>query len=154
MRLLLEDWPGANAPAPLHLVTATRRFSRHIQRRLDNALDGCGISYAQLEVLWMLDERPRVHGAELARRFRVTRQTVTGLHRQLERADLIVLTPPDWARGGTVTPLGKKRLQLGLDAITPEFRKIAALDPATRRQLLDCLQKLDWALRDPPRVPW
>lgn len=153
MRLLLEDWPGSNAPEPLQLVTATRRFSRHVQRRLDNALDGCGVSYAQLEVLWMLDERPRVHGAELARRLRVTRQTVTGLHRQLERADLIVLTPPDWARGGTLTSLGKKRLQLGFDAITPELRKIGGLDAATRRQLLDCLQKVDWALKGPPWVP-
>jgi len=154
MRLLLEDWPGPHAPGPMQLVTATRRFSRHVQRRLDNALNGCGISYAQLEIMWMLDERPRIHGAELARRLRVTRQTVTGLHRQLERADLIELTPPDWARGGTLTAKGKKRLGLGYDAIQPELRKIAGLDANTRRQLLECLQELDWALRDAPRVPW
>jgi DNA-binding MarR family transcriptional regulator len=155
MRLLFDTYPGDDADiGAFDLITATRRFTRHIQTKLNHELEGLGVSYAQYELLEMLARRPRVHGAELARRLRVTPQNVVGLQRQLLRAGLIELTAPDWSRGASLTEAGLTRLRLCRRALTRLLARIDLVEPRLRRTLFDTMEEIDWALRRPEPPPW
>jgi DNA-binding MarR family transcriptional regulator len=136
----------------MDIITASRRFHRHIQTRLDAALNRTGVSYAQYELLEMLHRHPRVHGAQLARQLRVTRQTVAGLLRQLSRDGLVEMTPREyWTRGANLTDLGIARLERCREAIGEVRDRIERVGSETLGRLLDLLEEIDWAMR---RAEW
>jgi hypothetical protein len=56
---------------------------------------GCGLSFAQYEVMEALAAEPKLHAAELGRRLHITRHSAHTLLKQLERAGLIELLPRD-----------------------------------------------------------
>jgi DNA-binding MarR family transcriptional regulator len=154
MHLLFDSWPGDRIPTALELITATRRFSRHIKTLLDNSLDGFGLSYAQYELMEMLAAHPRIHGAELARHLRCTPQNVDGLERQLLRAGLIELTSREWVRGAQLTDLGRKRLLLVRSGAASAIRQIERkVEPRVIRAYFNTLIEIDWALRRPAPFP-
>jgi len=102
---------GQDPPSARELVAAARRFHHVLQARLDRALNGCGLSFAQYEVLELLAEEPKLHAGELGRRLRISRQSAHGLLAQLERADLVELLPRDGTiRGAWLTRTGRRRL--------------------------------------------
>jgi DNA-binding MarR family transcriptional regulator len=151
--VLLDRWPDAD-PRGHDLVTASRRFARRLQTRLDGALEGLGLSYAQYEVMEHLAERPNLHAGELGRRLRITRQTAHGLLKQLAPADLIDLLPPDGgARPARLTAAGGRRLELGRQAVSTIHAELEQVPPETRRVFLSAIAALDTRMA-PPRTPW
>jgi DNA-binding MarR family transcriptional regulator len=70
------------------LIVALRHLHHVLLARLDGAVEGQGMSYAQYEVLLLLEEEPKLHAGEIGRRLGVTRQAAHGLLRQLERGAL------------------------------------------------------------------
>jgi DNA-binding MarR family transcriptional regulator len=110
---------------------------------LDEALEGLAISYAQYEVMEHLAERPNLHAGELARRLRITRQTAHGLLKQLARADLIDLLPPDGgARPARLTTAGQRRLGYGRQAVTAIHAELEQVPPEKRLVFLDSVPRL------------
>ena len=141
--MLLDRWANAD-PRGHELVTASRRFSRRLQTRLDDSLEGLGISYAQYEVMEHLAERPNLHAGELGRRLRITRQTAHGLLRHLARADLIELLPSDGgARPARLTTAGRRRLDHGREAVSAIHTELEQIPAEMRLDLLVAISALD-----------
>ncbi len=86
-----------DATDPMNLITMILRFHHILEARLDRALNGCGLSFAQYEVMEVLAAEPKLHAGELGRRLHIARQSAHGLLKQLERAGLIELLPRDGA---------------------------------------------------------
>ena len=142
-------------PDAWQVIDASRRLSRRIERRLDEALEELTVSYAQFEILKLLTRDRNAHAAALARRLGVSRQIVSRLLTELDRAGLVELLPPD---GGVRVPIitrdGRRRIQMGVDATTSVREQIATLDPDRRKQLVATVDDLEDALRPPPGRPW
>jgi DNA-binding MarR family transcriptional regulator len=141
--VLLDRWPDAD-PRGHELVTASRRFSRRLQTRLDECLEELGISYAQYEVMEHLAGRPNLHAGELGRRLRITRQTAHGLLKHLARADLIDLVPSDGgARPARLTAAGRRRLGHGREAVSAIHAELEQIPAETRLDFLVATSALD-----------
>lgn len=142
-------------PNAWEVIDASRRLSRRIEGRLDDALEELTVSYAQFEILELLTRDRNAHAAALARRLGVSRQIVSRLLTKLDRAGLVELLPPD---GGVRVPIvtrdGRRRIQLAAGATAPVRRQIAGLAPDRRKQLVAIIDDLDDALRPPPGRPW
>jgi DNA-binding MarR family transcriptional regulator len=147
----LADDPPPNA---WDLIHATRRASRRLEGRLDDALQELTVSYAQFEILELLTRDRNAHAAALARRLNVSRQIASRLLIKLDRAGLVELLPPD---GGVRVPIvtrdGRRRIQLAVDATASVRKDLGTLTPERRSQLVAALTALDDALR-PTRRPW
>jgi len=146
-----------NPPMPtpaFELVTALRRFHRLLQARLDGALNGLGLSYAQYEVLRLLREEPNLHAGAIGRRLGITRQAAHSLLRQLQQADLVELLPRDGGiRGAYLTGRSDRRIRRCVDAVAHATAPLADLDRGTAQSLLDALDVCERALTRPP-PPW
>ena len=142
-------------PNAWDVIDASRRLSRRIEGRLDDALEELTVSYAQFEILELLTRDRNAHAAALARRLGVSRQIVSRLLTKLDRAGLVELLPPD---GGVRVPLvtrdGRRRIQMAVDATTSIHEQIATLAPDRRTQLVAIMDDLHAALRPPPGRPW
>lgn len=122
---------------------------------MDEALEGLGLSYAQYEVMEHLAERPNLHAGELGRRLRITRQTAHGLLKQLARADLIDLLPPDGgARPARLTTAGRRRLEHGRHAVLAIHTELEQVSAETRLVFLDAIAALDARMAPAPKTTW
>jgi len=152
MRLLWDDERPIGAIKAVHIVTATRRFHRHVQRRLDLALRGTGLSYPQYELLDLLRRERWMHGAEFARTLRVSRQTVTHLLHKLSDAGLVQLAPRDyWTREASPTAAGVAALERCREALADVRERVDRVGPEKLEQLLDLLDEVDRTMR---RAEW
>ena len=145
---------GQDASTSWELIAATMRFQHLVQARLDRALSGLGLSFAQYEVLEILAAEPKLHAGEVGRRFRITRQAAHGLLVQLTRADLVDLLPKDGGvRGARLTQTGRRRLATCRRALEATERTLAALPAETQRSFLESLGACEEAFV--PRLePW
>jgi hypothetical protein len=105
------------APTAWDVIDASRRLSRHLETRLDDALEELAISYAQFEILKLLTRDRNAHAAALARRLRVSRQIASRLLAKLDRGGLVELFPPD---GGVRVPIVTR--QDGVGSSSPSTR--------------------------------
>jgi predicted transcriptional regulator len=65
----------AALPAGREVIAAARLFHRVLRTRLNQCFDQeFALTYAQYEILQILEEEPNLHASELARRLRMTRQ--------------------------------------------------------------------------------
>ena len=144
MERLAADPP----PNAWEIIHATRRVSRQLETRLDDALQELAISYAQFEILELLTRDRNAHAAALAPRLNVSRQIASRLLTKLDRAGLVELLPPD---GGVRVPIvtrdGKRRIQLAVDATLPIRKDVSTLTPDRRTQLVAATNALDDAIR-------
>jgi DNA-binding MarR family transcriptional regulator len=142
-------------PNAWDVIDASRRLSRRIESRLDDALEELTVSYAQFEILELLTRDRNAHAAALARRLGVSRQIVSRLLTKLDRAGLVELLPPD---GGVRVPIvtrnGRRRIQLAVGATAAIREQIATLAPDRRTQLVAIMDDLDETLRPPLGRSW
>jgi Transcriptional regulators len=139
-------------PRPRHCIATIRAAA---PGRLDETLEGIGLSYAQYEVMERLAERPNLHAGELGRRLRITRQTAHGLLKQLVRADLIDLLPPDGgARPARLTTAGRRRLELGRQAVSAIHSELEQVSSETRLVILGAIAALDVQTVPAAKTPW
>jgi DNA-binding MarR family transcriptional regulator len=138
-------------PSAWDVIDASRRLSRRLATRLDEALEELEISYAQFEILELLTRDRNAHAAALARRLRESRQIVSRLLLKLDRAGLVELLPPD---GGVRVPLvtknGVRRIRYATEATAELRAKIAEVSPERLRSFLSVISGLEDALRPLP----
>ncbi len=133
-----------SSPSPWEIVFAARRFHHLLQARLDRALNGFSMSYAQYEILELLHAEPKLHAGELGRRLGVTRQTAHGLLVQLDRAGLVQILPQDGAyRGAWLTRSGRRRVELCRQALGDLERALRALPAGRCRDLLEAFATVE-----------
>ncbi len=137
------------------LLLAVRRFHRKLEQALDGAVRGLGLSFAQYEVMELLDNEPKLHAGELARILGGSRQAAHHLVHQLERASLIELLPPDGSlRGARLTDRGERRLHRARATLEATWRRIAALPHEQWNALHDAHRNVERALGEPVRRWW
>jgi DNA-binding MarR family transcriptional regulator len=158
--VLPSDQPAVSraphAASARELVAAERRLHRVLRNRLNAAVEGLGLSYAQVEVMLLLNERPNMHASLIARELDATRQGIHRLVRQLELGGLVDVLPPDvGAKPITLTRRGRRRLTNALDAVDARavtgLRRMSAED---RRRALETMEQCERALRPVPRGWW
>jgi DNA-binding MarR family transcriptional regulator len=139
------------APTAIKLLAQLRRVGHMLVLDLDRSVYGLSVSYAQVEVMELLDARPTIHGGEIGRVLRITRQAAHRLLRQLELGDLAEREPSDgFARPATLTRDGAKRLQMARTALGGIRDTIDRLEPEDRLALQKGLRALEDVLT--PRV--
>jgi hypothetical protein len=150
--------PGSEqvGPHPAELIAAERFLHRRLRNRLNDATDGHGLSYAQVEVMLLLEERTNLHAGQMARALGTSRQAGACAARQARgrrsgrrpirnRERLAPSPSPTWAAAGSGRSGGF------LDStVHAALRKIPA---GERRELLDALNRCERALA-PIRPPW
>lgn len=146
---------GSVEPHPAELIAAERYLHRRLRNRLNDATDGYGLSYAQVEVMLLLEERTNLHAGQMARALGTSRQAVHALLEKLEGAGLVDVLPQEGeARPVALTDLGRRRIRSMwrvLDStVHAALRRIPAAEP---RELLDALNGYERALA-PLRPPW
>jgi DNA-binding MarR family transcriptional regulator len=142
------------APSARRLIDAERRVHRILRAQFTDALLDLGTSFAQVEVMELLDAAVQLHPGEIGRRLLITRQSATHLVRQLERASLV----ETWRlEGGSVgvrlTETGRESVVHCLNALRPTFDLIEALDGDRQSRLVKDLRAMENALQ-PRRLPW
>ena len=112
------------------------------------------LTYAQYEILQILEEEPNLHASELARRLRMTRQATSRLITRLELQDLVHMGPRDGAiRVAWLSDVGTRRLATTRESVMGVERDIEKLPAQTLMALIDALGAGRIALIPPPR-PW
>jgi DNA-binding MarR family transcriptional regulator len=143
------------APSAWDVIDASRRLSRSLGTRLDEALEDLEISYAQFEILELLTRDRNAHAAAIAKQLHESRQIVSRLLIKLDRAGLVELLPPD---GGVRVPLvtnnGKRRIRYATEATAELRAKIAEVSPERLQAFLAVFASLEDALRPPPQRRW
>ena len=147
--------PDAASPSGSDVIIAARLFHRVLRARLNQCFDQeFGLTYAQYEILQILEEEPNLHASELARRLCMTRQAANRLVERLRRADLVDTAPRE---GGLrviwLTDLGARRLATARESVVSVERDIEKLPAGTRFALVEALGAGRLALIPPPR-PW
>jgi DNA-binding MarR family transcriptional regulator len=98
------------------------------------------LTYAQYEILQILEEEPNLHSSELARRLCMTRQAANRLVERLRRVDLIDIAPREGRlRVIWLTDLGSRRLATARRSIVRVERGIEKLPAGTRLALVEAL---------------
>jgi DNA-binding MarR family transcriptional regulator len=150
-----------SSPAPLKPVTGwdvivtTRRFQHHVEVTLDRSLEHYALTFALYRALELIARGRAIHISELARRLRLTRQTVQVSVRKLYLLDLL-----DLERDGNLclmwlSDLGRRRLPLYREAVTDSIASIErALSHEDRHHLVSLMREADDALRPAPTPPW
>ena len=136
---------------PFDVITAVRRVNKLLRAGFDRALYGLALSYAQHEVLLVLDHDPNLHAAALARELAISRQAVQRLVEQLRLADLLEELPRDGGVIGLrITAAGRSRLRLARSALRDIHDRLGRLPADLRARVVEDLGAVEVALaRDP-----
>ncbi|MEU6742586.1 MarR family winged helix-turn-helix transcriptional regulator [Streptosporangium sandarakinum] len=133
-----------------HVGYRLKRAAAALRSAMDQVLREHGLTVPQYACLELLDERPGISGAELARRTFVTRQSSSVVLRGLQEADLV--TRPATADHGRALPVhlteeGLARLEAARAAVyAVERRMIQAIPPRRLDALLADLDRMAAAL--------
>ncbi|GAA2720012.1 MarR family winged helix-turn-helix transcriptional regulator [Actinocorallia aurantiaca] len=135
-----------------HVGYRLKRAAAALRGAMDQALREHGLTVPQYSCLELLDERPGISGAELARGTFVTRQSSAVVLRGLQEAGLV--TRPATAEHGRALPVhltreGLARLEAARGAVyAVERRMIDAIPPRRLDALLSDLDRMADALGD------
>jgi len=147
--------PDPDPPSGREVIAAARHFHRMLRTRLGESLGGFGLSYAQYEILEILEDEPKLHAAELARCLGITRQAAHRLVRELALADLVDVSPKDGRlRVILLTQTGTRRLATCRKSLKGAERAIEKLPADTRMALMEGLGAGKAALAPPPSHWW
>lgn len=150
MHVSTDDEP----PSPRQLIDAEQRVHRILRGRFAEAFTELAVSFAQLEVMELLDDQEKLHPGAIGRLLLITRQSADHLVRQLEKRDLVDVWENE---GGTLgvdlTDEGRRRIRHCYSALAPTFDRLAVIDDETRGRLLTDLRTCEDALR-PRYVTW
>ncbi|CAL9330750.1 MarR family winged helix-turn-helix transcriptional regulator [Streptomyces sp. enrichment culture] len=153
----MKDWTPVSAPHPARDVTEhvgyrLKRTSAALRNAMDRALRAHELTVPQYSCLELLDERPGLSNADLARGTFVTRQSANVVLRGLREAGLI--TRPSAAEHGRALPVhltaaGRERLHAARGAVYAIEKRMIAEVPAERlTALLADLDAMAEALDD------
>lgn len=148
--------PGAGTPT---LVYVVGRVNQGVRRELKSRLARWDLSVPEFTALSVLEARPELSNAQLARRSIITRQSMNVVVASLERRGLISRTAdPSHGRilRARVTPAGCKLLKTIAPTVTElQDEMLADVSPAhreiARSALVSCMRRLSNGLAERPR---
>lgn len=124
------------------VIITTRRFQHHVEVTLDQSLEHYGLTFAQYRALELIARGRPIHISELARRLRLTRQTVQVSVHKLYLLDLL-----DLERDGNLCIVSLS-----------EMDSVASIEQALthpdRHRLVSLMGDADKALVPAPTPPW
>ncbi|MEU4891127.1 MarR family transcriptional regulator [Streptomyces sp. NPDC044780] len=133
-----------------HVGYRLKRAAAALRGAMDKALREHGLTVPQYSCLELLDQRPGLSNAELARSTFVTRQSMNVVLRGLQDADLIsrpATTDHGRALPAHLTAQGRERLDAARSAVYAiETTMIDALSPRRLAALLADLDRMAEAL--------
>ena len=148
-------------PYPLKPVTGwevivtARRFQHHVEVTLDRSLEHYALTFAQYRALELIARGRPIHVSELARRLRLTRQTVQVSVRKLYLLDLLDLERDGNLSIVSTSKVGRRRLPLYREAVADSIASIErTLEHEDRHRLVSLMREADEALRPAPTPPW
>jgi DNA-binding MarR family transcriptional regulator len=145
----------AQAPSARRLIDAERRVHRILRARFTDAFLELGVSFAQFEVMELLQEASKLHPSEIGRRLLITRQSADHLVHQLRRGSLVDTWRLDGGSLGVeLTSDGRRRMDTCEWALRPTFDLLDTLDVAIRARLSNDLRACEDALRPERRAWW
>jgi DNA-binding MarR family transcriptional regulator len=147
--------PKQIGPHPAELIAAERILHRRLRNRLNDATEGHGLSYAQVEVMLLLEERTNRHAGQMARALGTSRQAVHALLEKLEGAGLVDVLPQQGeAHPVALTDLGRRRIRSIWGVLDSTVHAaVRRIPEGDRRAILDALNAFERALA-PLRPPW
>ncbi|MFE2180935.1 MarR family winged helix-turn-helix transcriptional regulator [Streptomyces sp. NPDC059455] len=145
----MEDRTPVAPPHPAdditeHVGYRLKRAAAALRGAMDKALRECGLTVPQYSCLELLDQRPGLSNAELARGTFVTRQSMNVVLRGLQDADLIsrpATTDHGRALPAHLTEHGRERLDAARSAVYAIERTM--VDALPQRRLAALLADLD-----------
>ena len=146
-----QEWPGASALATECVINLYITVVR-LEAKSEAAVRRAGFpSLAAVNVLTVLDgAQGPLTPSQIAERVFVTRATITGVLRSLERYQLIEITPnitDGRSRSVTLTPGTSARVRAYLDHVHQAERNLmAGLTDASQRSLLASLAVIQQTL--------
>jgi DNA-binding MarR family transcriptional regulator len=134
-----------------------KRAQAALRSTMDEALRPHGLTVPQYACLELLDQRPGLSTAGLAREAFVTRQSMNVVLRGLQDSGLVT-RPPQAPRGralpASLTAAGQHKLAAArATVIAIEQRMTAALPPQRAARVLADLGRMARALEPPQRTP-
>jgi DNA-binding MarR family transcriptional regulator len=152
-----SEWSEADDgrdPTWWEVVRLLRRVNHAVEATINATLREEGLTFAQLQVLILLDDRPNLHAGGIARTLGVRRQSAHELIQRLYREHLIGLLPKtDGVQGVFLTSLGRQRASDALDVLEPIVAGLVRRSASNGRDLVAALRRAEMALR-PPAGRW
>lgn len=143
------------APTSWQVARLLRRVNHALEATVNATLREKGLTFAQLEVLVLLDDHPNLHAGGIARTLGVRRQSAHELIQRLHREHLIGLIPKaDGVQGVFLTSRGRQRASRALSAVEPILGGLVRRSPSNGRDLVAALRRAETALRPPPARWW
>ena len=126
---------------------ALKRTATALRTAMEGSLRSLGLSVPQYSCLEILDARPGLSNADLARGVFVTRQAMHQLLRGLQEADLISADGRGRIQRYSLTPEGERVVEAASAAVAAvEEQMLSGLPPSKRRRLQDDLERCTAAL--------
>ncbi|MEU5690919.1 MarR family transcriptional regulator [Actinosynnema sp. NPDC020468] len=119
-----------------------KRVENELNTAKQAAVRPAGLTVAQYAAMLVLSEQPGVSAAELARRCRVTPQTMTTVLRNLDASGLIERVPHEVHRNvleTRLTPAGVAAFEIADERAVAVERRLADEFSAEERQVLEAL---------------
>lgn len=128
---------------------AVKRTATALRAAMESSLRPFGLSVPQYSCLEILDARPGISNADLARGVFVTRQAMHQLLGGLQKADLVSVEGPERAQRYSLTPHGRQTVAAASAAVAAvEAQMVSGLDAAGQQRLHDDLERCTAALSD------
>ena len=126
---------------------AMKRTATALRTAMEGSLRSLGLSVPQYSCLEILDARPGISNADLARGVFVTRQAMHQLLRGLQDADLVSAGGQGRVQRFSLTPEGRRVVEAASAAVAAvEAQMLSGLAPVEQQRLLDDLERCTAAL--------
>ena len=126
---------------------ALKRTTTALRTAMEGSLRSLGLSVPQYSCLEILDARPGISNADLARGVFVTRQAMHQLLRGLQEADLVSADGRGRVQRYSLTAKGQRVIAAGSAAVAAvEEQMVSGLPPAERQRLQADLERCTAAL--------
>jgi DNA-binding MarR family transcriptional regulator len=126
---------------------ALKRTATALRAAMEASLRPLGLSVPQYSCLEILDARPGISNADLARGVFVSRQAMHQLLGGLQEAGLVTATGPVRVQRYSLTPKGEQMVAAASAAVAAvEEQMLSGLQEPERQRLLDDLERCTAAL--------
>jgi len=144
---LCQDLDVARVDIDTSVGYALKRTATALRAAMEASLRSLGLSVPQYSCLEILDARPGISNADLARGVFVTRQAMHQLLGGLQEAGLVGAEGQGRVQRYSLTPEGRRTIKAASAAVAAvEEQMLSGLRPAERQRLLGDLEKCTAAL--------
>ena len=144
---LCQDLDVARVDIDTSIGYALKRTATALRTAMEASLRSLGLSVPQYSCLEILDARPGISNADLARGVFVTRQAMHQLLGGLQEAELVSAEGQGRIQRYSLTPEGRRIITAASAAVAAvEEQMLSGLQPSDRQRLLSDLERCTAAL--------